>query len=478
MAADKLFYRAENARTGDVIPKYINGKYILFYLKSWKKEAGEDVTFGWHRMETCDLLNMGKETPTGVIGGTGDVIFHDGKYHLFACIFPEGHQLITHYISSDGTLDSWKMVEEDTFGPDGEIYHMSDWRDPRIFYDEKSGEFQMIMAARKNDNHSQTGCVGRCVSRDLKKWEYREPFYYPARFNGALECPDFFSMGDWEYLVFSSYTTLFGNYYVKRKKGSECWIIPRNHRLDARAFYAAKTAGDGNERYLFGWNPEKEEDIFGFWPGRMEAKDYRTWDWGGNMVVHRLLQKDDGDLGLSFPDSRRSFFDEKVKNSFTPVTKGLEIKEETVKTTDFCSQQMVMMQNMPDTSRILLEVKAGSAYQAGVVLQVNEDMKEGYYFLIEPENSRLIYRSWLRMSEDGGKAFPYDVEMEAPLRKAENGEYKVEIVTEKSAGTVYINDDAAISFRMYDYRNRHLGLVATGDVSFGSIEMFTSKERA
>ena len=32
----KLFYSAQGARTGDVIPKYINGKYQLFYLKGWK----------------------------------------------------------------------------------------------------------------------------------------------------------------------------------------------------------------------------------------------------------------------------------------------------------------------------------------------------------------------------------------------------------------------------------------------------------
>ena len=110
---------------------------------------------------------------------------------------------------------------------------------------------------------SQTGCVGLCVSKDLKHWEYREPVYYPRRFNGACECPDVFRMGDWYYLVFSGCTNLFGNYYIKCRAGESEWQIPDNHRLDARAFYAAKTAGNEKERYLFGWNPTKEENLFG-----------------------------------------------------------------------------------------------------------------------------------------------------------------------------------------------------------------------
>ena len=215
-----VFYQAPNARTGDVIPKYINGTYQLFYLKNW---TIPDAPYRcWHRMESDDLIHMSPEVPIHVKGGTGDLIFHEGKWHLFACIFPEGKQLVTHYISRDGSLDNWELQQEDTFGPDGVIYHQSDWRDPRIDFCPETGEYRMLLAARVNAPHSQTGCVGLCVSKDLKTWEYRQPEYYPQRFNGACECPDIFTMGDWEYLVFSSYTTLFGNYYVKRKTGSRC----------------------------------------------------------------------------------------------------------------------------------------------------------------------------------------------------------------------------------------------------------------
>lgn len=475
---NQLFYNAPGARTGDVIPKYIDGTYQIFYLKGWKDPKGAEVVHGWHRMESGDLIHMSEETPLYVQGGTGDLIFSGGKWHLFACIFPEGKQFVTHYISRDGSLDHWDYIEEDTFGPDGIIYKGPDWRDPRIVYREELGEYWMFLAARANGSHSQTGCVGLCVSRDLRHWEYREPIYYPERFNGACECPDVFRMGDWYYLIFSGYTNLFGNYYVKCRAGETQWRIPKNHRLDARAFYAAKTAGDGRERYLFGWNPTKEENIFGFWPDGLKAQDYRTWDWGGNMVIHQLIQQPDGDLGLALPKAKKELFTHLIPNSFIPVTQGWEEENGRHAAVREACQQMMLMQPLPEQCRIQVQLKVRGAQQAGVILQVEEDMKEGYYLYVEPERKRLIYRSWLRMSEDGGKTFPYDVELEAPVRDAADGRYQLEIVIEGSIGVAYVNDEAALSFRMYDLKNRRLGLFSLGRAVFESVAMTVTKEAA
>ena len=70
----KLFYQQPAARVGDVIPKYIDGKYQLFYLKNWRDHNAPGFVPGWHRMETTDLVHMGPESPIGVVGGTGDLI--------------------------------------------------------------------------------------------------------------------------------------------------------------------------------------------------------------------------------------------------------------------------------------------------------------------------------------------------------------------------------------------------------------------
>ncbi|WP_304584001.1 hypothetical protein [Acutalibacter muris] len=59
----KLFYTAPNAKCGDIIPKYVDGKYQLFYLKHWLDRDAPDFVPGWHRMESDDLVHMGSETP-------------------------------------------------------------------------------------------------------------------------------------------------------------------------------------------------------------------------------------------------------------------------------------------------------------------------------------------------------------------------------------------------------------------------------
>lgn len=470
---DMVFYQAPNARTGDVIPKYIDSTYQLFYLKNWKDSSAPDFVPGWHRMESRNLSSMSAETPIHVRGGTGDLVFHEGKWHLFACIFPEGKQLVTHYISRDGSLDSWELQEEDTFGPDGMIYHKSDWRDPRIVYDEASGEYHMYLAARVNGPHSQTGCVGLCASRDLKKWEYRQPAYYPRRFNGACECPDFFTMGEWEYLVFSSYTTLFGTYYVKRPAGSSQWQLPLNHRLDSRGFYAAKTAGHDEERFLFGWLPTKEENIFGFWPDRLNALDYRTWDWGGGMVIHRLTRLDDGDLALSLPQSKRALFSQRTENLLHCITSGWEVQGNRFRAVEPAAQNMLLMRELPDSAYIQVKLFPENARQAGIILRADESMGKGYYLYLEPDNHRLVFRSWLRMYEEGGKTFPYDTELEVPVRASEDGAYTLEIVTEGSAAVVYVNNEAAMSFRMYDLTGGKVGLFSFGTAEFSDFTMKT-----
>lgn len=45
---------------------------------------------------------------------------------------------------------------------------------------------------------------------------------------------------------------------------------------------------------LFGWNPPKASD-----------KDYDTWDWGGNMIVHEMVRRLDGAVGVNVPASPR-----------------------------------------------------------------------------------------------------------------------------------------------------------------------------
>ena len=58
---------------------------------------------------------------------------------------------------------------------------------------------------------------------------------------------------------------------------------PGDDAFDTRAFYAAKTATDGDRRYLFGWLAT-----------RAGEQDDQPWEWGGNLVVHEISRPRNG----------------------------------------------------------------------------------------------------------------------------------------------------------------------------------------
>ena len=81
-----------------------------------------------------------------------------------------------HAISQD--LEHWIKVEEDTFYSPNDVYEIHDWRVAFVFWNEDENEFWMLLAARLKEGPSRRrGCIALCASRDLKKWELREPFW-------------------------------------------------------------------------------------------------------------------------------------------------------------------------------------------------------------------------------------------------------------------------------------------------------------
>ena len=80
-----------------------------------------------------------------------------------------------------------------------------------------------------------------------------------------------------------------------------------------------------------------------------------------------------------------------------------------------------------------------------------------------------------QLSEDGGKTFPYDVELEVPVRTPADGLYKIEVLREGTAAVAYVNSEAALSFRMYDIPTGHRGLFSLGTATCSDIALYTDK---
>ncbi len=297
-----------------------------------------------------------------------------------------------------------------------------------MFWNEETKEYWMLLAARVKSASNRDGCVALCTSNDLKKWNISEPLYSPKIHVSAHECPDIFKLGDWWYLVYSSYTDRFGTFYRMSKSLSEPWISPEVDIFDGRAFYADKSGFDGENYYLFGWNPTKTEDLFNWNPQGYDGFDYNTWDWGGNLIVHQLIQRSDGSLTVKCPASIENKFQKLVIQSFVPVLGKWNIDNNNLSVRSVDGFSCSLAGNIPDVCMIEGRLLFGPGTKSlGIVLQADEVVDKGYYIKFEPARDRVTFSSHIMQSEEGGKTFPYEVELERSIKLMPGKNYKIKV---------------------------------------------------
>ena len=476
-----LFYTPPHARVGDVIPFYDDGVFKPFYLKNWNAYYGEDRADGWHMLTTPDNLHILSETPTGIRGGTGSVVKADGVYHLFYCVFRRDpqRQYICHAVSED--LARWTPLPEETFGPDEAIYLPTDWRDPFVFWNEEDQCWWMLVCAQAQGPTLRRGCVGLCKSKDLRTWTCCPPLYAPQACMSAYECPDLFCMNGWWYLVFSQFTDRFQTVYRMSRSLNGPWLRPANDAFDARAFYAAKTGTDGQRRYIYGWNPTRGRNTWGFDPDpRHEGLDYATYDWGGSMVVHEVWQHEDGTLGVRPIPALKEALTVPSRVEWQPLNGDWTVGDGAVSVeSPQAYASMLTVNDVPEVCRFEMSFtfRPGTDRLA-LAAQVDGEFARGYYFYFDPKRERVEYKSALRMHEQGGWTFPWDVELSRPLALAPGKRYDVALYVDHCALVLYVNDDIALSVRAYDLRGRKFGLaVADGGAEFTNIRLLTKEGR-
>jgi beta-fructofuranosidase len=356
-------------------------------------------------------------------------------------------QALLHATSDD--LIHWTKHPEQVWAADETLYERHDWRDPFVYRHPVTGRYQMILAARtRTGSIHRRGCTGLLTSDDLVNWTVEKPFYAPARYHGH-ECPDWFRMGDWYYLVFSEYTTHTVTRYVMSKSPDGPWVAPDENQFDNRAFYAAKTASDGKRRFLFGWNPSKLGDV-----------DDGEWQWGGCLTVHEIIQQPDGTLSVRLPPEADAAFVEPVPVRLN-LADGWTERGETYRVEAPYRYSMALSSGrMPETylleGELRFEAQAGSA---GVLLRSDEAGNTGYFLRFDRSGQRLEfgkvggYRSWY---------VDHMPELDRPLAIRVGEALRFRIIVDKTAVVAYVNDEVALSGRMYSNPFGRCGLYADG----------------
>src|SRR5262249_32208866 len=150
------------------------------------------------------------------------------------------------------------------------------------------------------------------------------------------------------------------------------WLTPREDTFDGRAFYAAKSASDGQRRFLFGWNPT-----------RTDSKDDGSWNWGGCLVVHEVYQTQNGSLAVRVPESVNKSFGHPVSFDGTIHAPG--------------SYAWKLAGVMPEICKIQASISFEEGTRAcGLLLHAGEDGEAAYYIRLEPLGNRFVFDCWPR----------------------------------------------------------------------------------
>ena len=365
-------------------------------------------------------------------------------------------EVMLHATSPD--LRHWTKDKDFYFPPATESgYELSAWRDAFVFRNEEAGEFWMLITARRGANvpEKRRGCTAVAASKDLKTWTMREPLWAPDLYD-THECPDLFKMGDWWYLVYSSYSGYWATHYRMARSLKGPWLAPPDDLFDGNAFYAAKTAGDGERRYICGWITNRQED-----------KDDANWMWGGNMVIHEMLQRPDGTFGVRMPEGVQALFKTSVKMTPKPVVGKWKIEDAAFSTNSVGRFSAITLGAMADPCMIEVTVTPKSkTSRCGVMLRTTETLESGYQICLDPVGQRMTFDHWPRPV--GGHPFS----QERPLTIKPGHPVKLRLVVEGNILVAYADDQVALSTRMYEHKGGTLALyVSEGEAKFDNVRV-------
>lgn len=469
----EFFYRPEGAWAADFIPFYSHGRYHLFYLLDWRDAANHGEGTPWYQISTRDfvhfeehgeMLARGTAEEQDLYVFTGSVVEGPGAYHIFYTghnhhLAPKPIQGVMHAVSND--LLHWRKVAGEIMFAPAPDFEPNDWRDPFVFFNPEAGEYWMLLAARLTSGPSRRrGCTALCTSTDLTHWQVRPPLYAPGLYF-THECPDLFRIGDWWYLLFSEFSEGCLTRYRMARSLQGPWLTPADDAFDGRALYAAKTAGDGRRRYLFGWHATREG-----------GKDYKGWQWGGNLVVHELWQRADGTLAVRPPESVLQAFSREVPFDVQPGVGACTLAEGGVTLAAAGTFAGVLAGAMPARCAIEATVTPLAADgTCGLILRSSDDLEQGYYVRLDPAHGLLTFDSWPRPGD-----VPYMLEVSRPLAMAPGQPVHLTVLVDGSVCEVYANGEVAMSVRMYDHPTGQWGLYAQqGEARFEGLSLRTTE---
>ncbi|WP_205502320.1 glycoside hydrolase family 32 protein [Rufibacter psychrotolerans] len=455
---------------GDLMPYYDNGKFHLFFLHDAREKPAGQGFHDIHKFESTNLADYayaGRMIPYGTTTqpdfaiGTGSTVKVGNTYYMYytghngipAFVQNNPRESVLYATSTD--LKTW--TKNTTFkltAPAG--YYDFDFRDPQVFFNTEKNEYWMLVSTQTS---ARKAVVLLFTTQDpaSNNWTSKGPLYTttPEENFLMLECADVFKMGNYWYLFFSeNWSGMTGTRYRMASSSEGPWVKPTHDLLDGQFFYAAKTASDGNKRYLFGWTAR-----------RMPENDTGNKEWAGNLVVHELTQAPDGTLGVKAPETVAALFTREaalqVKSKVGQVSGSGTTYQLNGTASPAYNTFSALAGSKKITAKIRIESGAGTA---GFVFNADNPTQQSYKVLLEPGSSQLAAYQVSGASTQ--------LITRVPVHVQAGTTYEVTVVISGSVCVVYLNGMVALSNRIYGMPGKAWGLTATGtQASFSEVKL-------
>ena len=443
----QIFPKREESWVGDPMPYWDGKEFKVFYLDDLRN--GDFGYHPWSLLTTKDFVSYKDEgivIPYGTKGtdqdvaiGTGSVVQDkDGLYHSFytghnAKKFPK--EAVMHATSED--MINWTKIPEDTFRA-SEQYAADDFRDPYVIYNDDYEEYWMLLTTRKGN----LGVVALYTSQDLVTWEDEGVlFENDMDTDSNLECPTLIKFDGHWYLSFSDQWPDRVVHYRMATDSKGPFTKPEKDHFDGNGFYAGRMEKDDENLYMFGWTPTK-----------VRYSDNEDYDWGGNLVVHQLMQKDNGEL---YPVPVTSVVDSfsKAKNIAPLLQTETILKDKD--TYHFSGNDFELLTFAPivGTQHFSAEVKIDDTDgKFGFMFNVADTNIGTLNLVVDIEKQELQFYNKLTdtiLNEKPQSTMAADF--------VAGDTVKIDLFIENSTVVLYFDDQAVLSSRMFSLRDREWG---------------------
>ncbi len=477
------YYKPRAGFVGDPMPFYdpVAKDFKILYLQDFRPNPaatyhpiwGVSTVDGGAYTSLGELVGCGSTEEQDAAIGTGCTVYNesDKLYYTFYTgnkyqpTAEESGQVVMLATSPD--FRTWTKNRQVYIKGEDNGCSKNDFRDPFVFADD-NGLWHMVVATRK----SGKGWLVEYTSNNLVDWTFAGDFMMMV-WDRFYECPDIFKMGDWWYLVYSEmHSAIRKVQYFKGRTLDELkaatagdspkWPDGHEGFLDSRGFYAGKTASDGTDRYMWGWCPTrkgKDNTETGAAPNEPE--------WAGNLVVHRLVQHDDGSLSLGMvPGIDRKYTKNKEVKVMAQSDGGVTVTENGF---SLNGDSYVLFNRLGVANKISFTVRTSTpSDKFGVSVVRGTDSGKYYTMVINPEG---VNRK-INFEEEGedGKGFVDGIDSYL-FPVPDDNTYDISIYTDNSVLVMYINDNVAYTNRIYGMNlncwsiNNYGGTVEVSDIS-------------